>query len=177
MFITEILHKSNCNCIHRVLKFKQSNWLEEYIKFNTIRRTEATDKFSQDFFKLLINSIYEETMENLRKRINFKLINNSKDYVRCVSKPNFISQKIFDKNFAAICQMKSVVTLDTPIYVEFSILELSELLMYKFHYEYVKNNFDTKLLFTDTDSLVYEIKGEDVYEKFYSYKHLFDFSE
>ena len=49
--------------------------------------------------------------------------------------------------------------------------------MYKFHYEYVKNNFDTKLLFTDTDSLVYEIKGEDVYEKFYSYKHLFDFSE
>ena len=116
-------------------------------------------------------------MENIRKRINVKLINNSKDYVRCVSKPNFISQKIFDKNFVAIHQMKSVLTLDRPIYVGFSILELSKLLMYKFHYECVKQKFDAKLLFTDTDSLVYEIKGEDIYEKSFQDKKLFDFSE
>ena len=66
----------------------------------------------------------------------------------------------------------------------FSVSELSKLLMYKFHYEiplmyifhYVKNKFDAKLLFTDTDSLVYEVKGEDAYEVFYSDKHLFDFS-
>ena len=78
-------------------------------------------------------------MENLRKKINVKLINNTKDYVRCVSKPNFISQKIFDKNFVAVHQIKPILVLDKPIYVGFSILELSKLLMYKFHYEYVKN--------------------------------------
>ena len=116
-------------------------------------------------------------MENIRKRINVKLINNSKDHVRCVSTPNFISQKIFGKNFIAVHQIKSVLTLDRPIYVGFSILELTKLLMYKFHYEYVKQKFDAKLLFTDTDSLVYEIKGKDVYEKSFPDKKLFDFSE
>ena len=115
-------------------------------------------------------------MENIRKRINIKLINNSKDYARYVSKPNFISQKIFSRDFVAIHQIKSVLTLDKPIYVGFSILELSKLLMYKFHYEYVNNKFDAKLLFTDTDSLAYEIKGKDVYEKSFQIKELFDFS-
>ena len=93
-------------------------------------------------------------MENIRKRISIKLINNSKDYLRCVSKPNFISQKIFHKNFISVHQKKSVLTLNKPIHVGFSILELSELLMHKFHYDYVCNKYDAKLLFTDTDSLV-----------------------
>ena len=72
-------------------------------------------------------------MENIRKRITVKSINNYKEYLRCVSKPNFISQKIFDKNVVAVHQMKYVLTLKKPIYVGFSILELSKLLMYKFH--------------------------------------------
>ena len=124
----------------------------------------------------MVNSVYGKTVENIRKRINVRLINNAKDYARCVSKPNFISQKIFRKIFDANHEIKSVLTLDKPIYVGFSVLELSKLLMYKFHYEYVKNKFDAKLLFTDTDSLVYEIKGEDIYKVSYSHKHLFDFS-
>ena len=99
-------------------------------------------------------------MEIIRKKISVKLTNNSKDYLRCVSKPSFISQKIFDKNFIAVHQIKSVMTLNKPIYVGFSILELSKLLMYKFHYDYVCNKYDAKLLFTDTDSLVYEVNGE-----------------
>ena len=94
-------------------------------------------------------------MENFRKRISVKLINNSKDYLRCVSKPNFISQEIFDKTFIAVHQIKSVLTLNKRIYVGFSILELSKLLMYKFYYDYVCNKYDAKLLLTDTDSLVY----------------------
>ena len=116
-------------------------------------------------------------MENIRKKINFKLINNSKDYARYVSKPSVISQKIFSRNFVAIRQIMSVLILDKPIYVGFSILELSKLLMHKFHYEYFKNKFDAKLLFTDTDSSVYEIKGKDVYEKSFQDKELFDFSK
>ena len=162
--------------IHRVIKFKQSNWLKEYIDFNTEKRKNSKNSFERSFFKLLVNSIYGKTAENIRKRINVKLINNAKDYVRCVGKPNFISQKIFSKKFVAIQQIKSVLTLGKPIYVGFSVLKLSKLLIYKFDYEYVKNKFDAKLLFTDIDSLVYEIKGEDVHEVSYSDKHLFDFS-
>ena len=115
-------------------------------------------------------------MENIWKRISVKLINNSKDYLRCVSKPNFISQKIFDKNFIAVHQIKSMLTLNNPIYIGFSILELSKLIMYKFHYDYVCNKYDAKLLFTDTDSLVYEIKSEDIYDQCFKDRGLFDFS-
>ena len=151
--------------IHRILKFKQSCWLKEYVEFNTDKRKNAVNSFEKDIFKEIINCVYEKTMVNQRKRITVKLIDNAKDYVTCVSKPNFVSQKIFSKNFIAVHQIKPVLTLDKLIYVGFNILELSKLLMYNFHYEYVKNKYDNKLLFTDTDSLVYEIKGKDVYEE------------
>ena len=99
-------------------------------------------------------------------------------HFKCVSKPTFVSQKIFSKNFVAIHKIKSVLVLNKPIYVEFSILELSKLLMYDFHYGYFKNKSNSRLLFTDTDSLVYEIKDKnDIYEKIYSDRHLFDFSD
>ena len=83
----------------------------------------------------MINCVYGKSMENIRKRINVKLINDSKNDVKCVNKPNFKSQKIFDKNFVALHCVKTVVTLNKPIYVGFCILELSKLLMYKFHYD------------------------------------------
>ena len=92
-----------------------------------------------------------------------------------VSKPTYISRKIFDKNVAAIHEIKPVLTLNKPIYVGLTVLELSKWLMYDFHYNFIKKNFDAKLLFTDTDSLTYEIKSED--EEFLKHKHLFDFSE
>ena len=100
----------------------------------------AVNSFEKDFFKLVNNSVFGKTMENLKKRISVKLINNSKNYVRCVSKPNFISYKIFSKNFVAIHRIKPVLILKKPIYVGFSILDLSKLLMYKFHYENVSIN-------------------------------------
>ena len=115
-------------------------------------------------------------MENLRKSINVKLINNAKDYVRYASRPSFISQKIFSK-ILLLFIIKPVLTFNKPIYVGFSILDLSELLMYEFHYKHIINKFDAKLLFTDTDSLVYEIKRKTVYKDFYQDKNLFDFSD
>ena len=105
------------------------------------------------------------------------MINNAKGYVKCVSRPNFISQKIFSKNFVAIHRIKPVLTLKKPIYVGFSILELSKSLMHEFHYNYIQYKFDAKLLFTDTDSLVYEIKTEDASEDFYLDKDLFDLND
>ena len=106
--------------------------------------------------------------------MNVKLISDQKIYQRCANKPNFLSQKIFDKNFVAVHCSKTVLTLNKPIYVGFCILELL-LLMYQFHYDYALKAFDNvKLLFTDTDSLVYEIKN--VYDHCFKDKHLFDFS-
>ena len=137
--------------IHRILGFKESDWLKRYIDFNTDKRKNAT------------NSV--------------KLVNNVKDYVKCISKPSFVSQKIFSKNFVAIHEIKPVLTLNKPIYVGFSILDLSKYFMYEFHYKDIKSKFDAKLLFTHRDSLVYEIKTEDVCEDFYQNKNLFDFSD
>ena len=116
-------------------------------------------------------------METFRKIINFRLVNNAEDYKKYVSKPSIVSQKIFNKNLVAIYEIKPILTLDKPIYVGFSILDLSKLLMYEYHYKYIKTKYNAKLLFTDTDSLVYEIKTEDVYEDFYEDKNLFDFSD
>ena len=123
------------------------------------------------------NSVYGKTIENLRKRANVILINNAKDYKKYVSKSSFVSQKIFRKNFVAIHETKPVLTLNKPIYVGFSILDLSKLLMYDFHYNYIKKSYGAKLLFTDTCSLVYEVETDDVYEDFYKDKDLFDFSD
>ena len=76
-------------------------------------------------------------------------------------------------------KVKPVLTLDKPVSVGFSILDLSKLLMFEFHYKYIELKYDnsTKLLFTDTDSIVYEIEPDDVYEDFYEKKHLFHFSD
>ena len=83
----------------------------------------------------MINCVYGKSMENIRKRINVNLINDSKKYLKCVNKPNFISQKIFNKVFVAIHCAETVLTLDKPIYVGLIILELSKFLMYQFHYD------------------------------------------
>ena len=85
------------------------------------------------------NSVFGKTMENLRKRVSVKLVNNARDYVRHLSKPSFVSQKIFSKNFVAIHEIKPVLTPNKPIYVGFSILDLSKLLIYEFHYKYIKS--------------------------------------
>ena len=99
------------------------------------------------------NSDFGKTMENLRKRKSVKLTNNAKDYIRCIGKPSFVSQKICSKNFVAIHEIKPVLTLNKPIYVGFSILHVSKYLKHEFYYKYIKSKFYAKLLFTDTGSL------------------------
>ena len=124
--------------MHKVLKFKQSDWMKKYINFNTEKRTNGADSFEKDFFKLMINSVYCKTMENLRKRINVRLVNNKNDISKYTSRPTYITHKIFDKIYAAIYEIKPVLTLNKAIYVGFSVLELSKWLMYDFHYNFIK---------------------------------------
>ena len=94
--------------VHKILKFKQSDWLKKYIDFNTEKRKNATNSFEKDFFELMNNSAFGKTMENLRKITNVRLVNHDKDYIRYLSKPSFVSQKIFCKNCVAVHEIKPV---------------------------------------------------------------------
>ena len=105
-----------------------------------------------------------------------KLVNNAEDFLEYTSKPTYITHKNFGKNYAAIHEIKPVLILNKPIYVRFTVLDLSKRKMYDFPYNFIIKIFDAKLLFTDTDSLTYEIKLEDVYEEFFKWKDLLDFS-
>ena len=124
----------------------------------------------------MINSFYGKTIENLRKRINVRLVNNEKVFLKYTSKPTHITHKIFDKSYTAVHEIKPILTINKPIYVGFAVLELSKWLMYDFHENFAKKHFDAELLFTDTVSLTCEIKPEDVYKEFFKHKHLLDFS-
>ena len=142
--------------------------MKKYIDFNTEKRKNADNDFEKDFFKLMINSVYGRTMENLRNRIIVRLINNAKDFLKYIrSRPTYITHKSFGKDYASIQEIKPVLMLTKPIYVGFTVLELSKWLMYDFHYNFIKKNINIKLLFTDTDSLAYEIKSENAYEEFF----------
>ena len=124
----------------------------------------------------MINSVYGKTMENLSEKINVRLINNEKDFLKYTSRPKYITHKIFGKDYAAIHKIKPVLILNKPIYIGFTVLDLSKWNMYDFHYNFLKKNFDAELLFTDTSSFTYEIKSKVVYEEFFKSKDLFDFS-
>ena len=124
----------------------------------------------------MINSIYGKTTENLRKRINVRLVNNAKNFLKNTSRSTYVTHKLFDKDYAAIHEIKSVLVLNKPIYIGFTVLDLSKWMMYDFHYNFIKKNFNAELLLTDTDSLAYELKLENIYEEFHKWKDLFDFS-
>ena len=142
-----------------------------------MKRRESNDEFNKNLYKLFNNCIYGKSIENPRKKINVKLLNNKKKYQKMINKPNFISQKITHKILVAVHCSKKILNLNKPTYVGFCILELSKLLMYQFDYGYVLKTFNNvKLLFTDIDSSVYEIKDRNVYEQCFKDKQLFDFS-
>ena len=119
-------------------------------------------------YKLMNNAVHGKTMENLRNRIDVKLVSNKKDDLKWTSKLNYMSHKVFDNDLVGIHKNKVTLILNNPAYIGMCILELIEVLMYDFHYSMIalKININSKLLFTDTESLTYEIKTKDVYKDF-----------
>ena len=103
-------------------------------------------------YKLSNNTIYEKKIENLSNIIDVKLVNNEKDYLKCTSKPSYVSHKIFDNNLVAIRKSKLTLKLNKSEYIGMCILDLSKVLMSEFYYDHFKNKYNnkSKLLFTDT---------------------------
>ena len=165
--------------IHRILQFSEKPWLKKYIYFNTVKRKDAKNSFEKDFFKLMNNSVFGKTMENLRKRSNVKLVTDEKQLLKLSSKPTFVSSKIFNDNLVAVNSKLERLKLDKPSYVGMCILDLSKVVMYDFHYNFIKAKYGDRaiLLFTDTDSFCYIIITDDVYEDLYQSKELFDNSD
>ncbi|GFY59102.1 uncharacterized protein TNIN_277771 [Trichonephila inaurata madagascariensis] len=129
-------------------------------------RTRATNDFEKDFYKLMNNSVFGKTMENIRKRLDIGLCCDPKKAGKLIAKPNFKGRTIFDENLVAIHMHKTAVLFDKPIYVGMSILDLSKSLIYDFHYNMMKPKYggNIKLLYMDTDSFIYDIKTKDFHE-------------
>ena len=164
--------------IHRILKFKQNDWAKAYIDFNADKRKESTNESDKNFFKLMNNAVHGKTMENIREkeRVKIRVVKNSQDFIKYTSRPTCVNWKVFENNLAAIHEKKISLTLSKPIYVGFTVLEISKWEMYNFHYNFMIRKFNTRLLWTDTDSLCYELHEKNPHKKMYKYKELFDLS-
>ena len=112
--------------------------MKKYIDFSTKQGMNAANSFEKFFLKLMINSVYVKTIENLRKGISVRLVNNEKNFLKYTSKPAHITHKIFGKNYAAIHEIKAVLKFNQPIDVRFAVLQLSKWLMYDFHCNFIK---------------------------------------
>jgi hypothetical protein len=163
--------------VNRVLQFEQSNFMESYIMKNTNERKKAKNDFEKDFYKLMNNSVYGKTMENVRNRINFKLLCCEEDTLRFIN--TLKKRTIFNEDCVGIHLLKKEVKLNKPIFIGQCVLDQSKFLMYDFHYNFMLKKFERKnidLLFTDTDSLCYHIKNQNPYDIINENKDLFDLS-
>ena len=151
--------------VHRVIEFQQSRWMKAYIMLNTRLRKDAKNEFEKDFFKLMNNSVFGKTMENIRNHKDMKLVTSDKKYLKYVMKPNFKDGHPFSKHLFAVEMGKREITMNKPVYLGQAILDLSKTLMYEFHYDYMRPNYGNKvkLCYMNTDSFVYEIETGHFY--------------
>lgn len=156
--------------IHKVLKFKQSRWLKTYIDFNTAMRANAKSHFEETNIKLMNNAVYGKTMENVRNHRIVKLARRWEGRYgarNLIASPNFQSRSIFSENLIAIELKKTQCEFSKPIYIGMSILDISKVCLYDFHYDFMLKNFGSEnceVQYGDTDSLIYSITNIDPYE-------------
>ena len=152
--------------VHSVIIFRQEPWLKPYIDWNTELRKNAKSKFEKDFYKLKINSIYGETVQNDRKHRDIKLVTTEYKRNKLPSEPNYHSTKCISKHLLVMQMKKTEVKINKPIYLGQAVLDLRKTLMFEFWYDYLKPMYDDKirLCYTDTDNFITHIKTDDFYK-------------
>lgn len=169
--------------VHNILQFKQSFWLKTYMDLNTKKRTESKNPFEKNLYKLMSNAIYGKCVENVRKRVEIKLVSHWRGRYGAkslISKPNFKKRTIFNKSLVAIEMEKTNIVVNKPIIVGVAILEISKTLMYNFHYDFMLKEHGSEkcqLLYTDTDSFLYSIQDRNIYETMKKHPERFDTSD
>ncbi len=151
--------------IHRILAFTQRPWLKEYIAFNNEKRQSANSEFEKSFFKKMNNAFYGKCSQDVRKNITVHGVFTKNQCEKKLNSPLLEYFEIVNENFSIFKMKKANLLLDKPIYVGFSVLELSKLHMYKLFYSHFKETYKEKceLLYMDTDSLYLYIQTEDIY--------------
>lgn len=147
--------------IHRGVKFQQREIIREYIEFNSEKRAESTNNFDSDFYKLMSNSLFGKTIERPENRMRVVLTSNPKKHQNLVGSPCYKESKIINSDLVAATLGYPAVKVKKPFYIGMAILEIAKVHMYKFHYQVMKAHFgeNLHLLYTDTDSLLYEISN------------------
>jgi hypothetical protein len=164
--------------VHRVVKFTQAPFLRKYIRMNTALRKKAKSKFEKDFWKLRNNAVFGKTIEGKRNRRKVDICTNARKFKKLVAMPAFQSMRRFRAKVVGVERQVTNVRLDRPIGVGFAVLELSKLIMWDFHYRVVKKIFPhSTLCYSDTDSLLYEVRCNDLYRALLPHSSHFDFSD
>ena len=149
--------------IHRIIELNKEAWLKPYIDINTELRKLAKNGFEKDLFKLMNNSVFGKTMENIRKHRDIKLVTTDKRRSKLVSEPNYHTINLISEDLSIIEMNKTKVKMSKPSYLGLSILEISKILMYEFWYDYMKPKYNdnVKLFYMDTNSFIMNIKTND----------------
>lgn len=158
--------------IHRVLKFQQSTWLQDYIELNNNLRKDAITDFEKDLFKLLNNAIYGKTLQSVRKYRDIRLVTKYEQAEKLIAKESFINSQIFKENLIAVEMARTSITFDKPIYIGQAILDISKMVMYHYLYNVMKKIYpgdQLSLLYMDTDSFIMEICTENFYRDMNGY--------
>ena len=166
---------------HEIISSRQSRWLEKYISFNTQKRNQAVNDFEKDFYKLLNNAFYGKTMENVRNRLKIKPVKKDdyKDIIKLQSKLTFNGiHKSYENCFFYTFKQNDVL-MDKPIYLCFSVLELSKLLMYETYYDKLQPYFGQENInphYMDTDSFILILNTKNIMKDLKNLEDMFVFS-
>ena len=154
-----------------MIQFNQEAWLKPCIDMNNKLRKEAKNHFEKDFFKLMNNSVFGKTMENVRNHRDIKIVTTNRQRSMLVSEPNYHTTKHISENLLIIEIKKTEVKMNNPIYLGMSILDISKTFMQEFWYDQIKPKYGdrAKLCYTDTDSFVIYVKTEDFYKGIANY--------
>ncbi|XP_053406097.1 uncharacterized protein LOC128559090 [Mercenaria mercenaria] len=153
--------------------------MKPYIEFNTSMRQKAKTTFEKNFYKLLNNSVFGKTMENLRKHRSVELVHTETRLKKVSAKPTYKTHRIFSEDLVGVELNRMKVMLNKPIYIGMTVLDLSKRTMYDFYYNHLKKLYGDKvqLQLSDTDSFLFHCETKDLFQDMYNHSHLFDTSD